>query len=153
MTMRSGVKLTALALFAVCLISSGSARADTNRSMTRYTDIAWRDALIMAPTHPSSARRTNCTSKQAPDGTFLPSTQALDPGATGFHVYEAMLGTDPKTLAQEGTAPACRPWAVAVRLLRSGNGSWKMHKPAYSLIANRSPLSGANWNIEPDIAE
>jgi hypothetical protein len=27
--MRSGIKLTALALFAVCLISSGSARADT----------------------------------------------------------------------------------------------------------------------------
>ena len=44
----------------------------------------------------------------------------------------------------------CRPWAVAVRLLRSGNGSWKMHKPAYSLIANRSPLSRANWKIFAD---
>jgi hypothetical protein len=29
-----------------------------------------------------------------PIGAYLPSTQALDPGATGFHVYEADLGTN-----------------------------------------------------------
>jgi hypothetical protein len=40
-----------------------------------------------------------------PIDAFLPSTQALDPGATGFQVFEALLGTDPKTLAQEGTPP------------------------------------------------
>jgi hypothetical protein len=40
-----------------------------------------------------------------PIDAFLPSTQALDPGATGFHVYEALLGSDPKTLAQEGSPP------------------------------------------------
>jgi hypothetical protein len=40
-----------------------------------------------------------------PIDAFLPSTQALDPGATGFQVFEALLGTDPKTLAQEGSPP------------------------------------------------
>ena len=29
-----------------------------------------------------------------PIGAYLPSTQAFDPGATGFHVYEADLGTN-----------------------------------------------------------
>jgi len=41
-------------------------------------------------------------------GAFLPSTQALDPGATGFNVREAVLGFDPRTLAQEGTPPVPR---------------------------------------------
>jgi hypothetical protein len=40
-----------------------------------------------------------------PIDAFLPSTQALDPGATGFYVFEALLGVDPKTLAQEGSPP------------------------------------------------
>jgi hypothetical protein len=40
-----------------------------------------------------------------PIDAFLPSTQALDPGATGFYVFEALLGVDPWTLAQEGSPP------------------------------------------------
>jgi hypothetical protein len=35
---------------------------------------------------------------------FLPSTQALDPGATGFYVLEAFLGGQ-YTLAKEGSPP------------------------------------------------
>jgi len=27
----------------------------------------------------------------------------LDPGATGFQIFEALLGSEPKTLAQEGS--------------------------------------------------
>lgn len=38
-----------------------------------------------------------------PIGAYLPSTQALDPGATGFNVYEADLGT--QTLAGPGGPP------------------------------------------------
>jgi hypothetical protein len=40
-----------------------------------------------------------------PIDAFLPSTQAIDPGATGFHVYESMVLSDPQTLAQEGSPP------------------------------------------------
>lgn len=38
-----------------------------------------------------------------PIGAYLPSTQALDPGATGFNVYEADLGT--QTFAGPGGPP------------------------------------------------
>lgn len=38
-----------------------------------------------------------------PIGAYLPSTQALDPGATGFNVYEANLGT--QTFAGPGGPP------------------------------------------------
>jgi hypothetical protein len=40
-----------------------------------------------------------------PIDAFLPATQALDPGATGFHVYETRVLSDPQTLAQEGSPP------------------------------------------------
>ena len=41
-----------------------------------------------------------------PISAFLPSTQALDPGASGFLVYEAPLEFEgPLTLAQEGSPP------------------------------------------------
>jgi hypothetical protein len=175
--MRSGVKLTALALFAVCLISSGSGRADTiddplhghclagcidngtntpiigatnelyfqaspgPQTGTMLVDVLvpnstptagfhvlvlivsggggvggveahlvsgndWTSGTLAAYLLATGASViTPNISPPNPIGAYLPSTQALDPGATGFHVYEAMLGTDPKTLAQEGTAP------------------------------------------------
>jgi hypothetical protein len=170
--MRSDVKLTALALFAVCLISSGSARADTiddplhghclagcidngtntpiigptngsyfQASPGPQTGIMLVDILVPnnIPLVPGSmvvavigggttaalplfggdwtsgtlgaflvaggSLATPNIGPANPIGAFLPSTQALDPGATGFHVSEAILGTDPRTLAQEGTAP------------------------------------------------
>jgi|SRR5215510_2270729 len=40
-----------------------------------------------------------------PIDAFRPATLALDPGATGFHVYESMVLSDPQTLAQEGSPP------------------------------------------------
>jgi hypothetical protein len=40
-----------------------------------------------------------------PIGAFLPATQAIDPGATGFRVYETPVLSDPQTLAQEGSPP------------------------------------------------
>jgi hypothetical protein len=40
-----------------------------------------------------------------PISAFLPSTQAIDPGATGFRVYESVVLSDPQTLAQEGSPP------------------------------------------------
>jgi hypothetical protein len=41
-----------------------------------------------------------------PIGAYLPSTQALDPGATGFFVYEADLGT---TTLQDASMPNVSP--------------------------------------------
>jgi hypothetical protein len=42
-------------------------------------------------------------SPSTPIGAYLPATQALDPGATGFRVYQFILAT--QTLAQEGSDP------------------------------------------------
>ena len=174
--MRSGVKLTAVALFAFCLISSGSGRADTiddplhghclagcisngtntpiigptngfyfQASPGPQTGILVVDILVpnsippikLTELHPNVAiisggsgiieahllsgnswtsgmlgaflvasgnsYATPNISPANPIGAYLPSTQALDPGATGFYVFEALLGVDPNTLAQEGT--------------------------------------------------
>jgi hypothetical protein len=43
-----------------------------------------------------------------PIDAFLPSTQALDPAATGFYVFETFLNGQ-YTLAQEGAAPESGP--------------------------------------------
>jgi hypothetical protein len=181
--MRSDVKLTALALFAVCLISSGSAHADaiadpllghclagcadngTNTPIsgpvviinddgtpsyvnpligvyfqaapgpqTGYMHI---DLLVPDNAHGGggpifivsggpggqvggglldgtwasgtlgafigAANGVVNPSPSTPIGAYLPATQALDPGATGFRVYQFILAT--QTLAQEGTDP------------------------------------------------
>jgi hypothetical protein len=42
-------------------------------------------------------------SPSTPIDAYLPATQALDPGATGFRVYQFILAT--QTLAQEGSDP------------------------------------------------
>jgi hypothetical protein len=66
------------ASFAVTGTSSGTA--------TLFSATAWTSGQLDAYLG-ISASPTN------PIGAFLPSTQALDPGATGFFVFQANLGT------------------------------------------------------------
>ena len=62
----------------------------------------WTSGTLGAYLLTSGSIATPNISPANPINAFLPATQALDPGATGFHVYEAVPG-DPKTLTQEGS--------------------------------------------------
>jgi hypothetical protein len=88
----------------VAIISGGSGARDAllvnggiDGPRARSVPSCW--LLVMAP----SSRRI--LSRPIRFDAFLPSTLALDPGATGFHVYESMVLSDPQTLAQEGSPP------------------------------------------------
>jgi hypothetical protein len=40
-----------------------------------------------------------------PIDAFLPATRAIDPGATGFHVYEGIVLSDPQTWRRKARRP------------------------------------------------
>ena len=78
-----------------------------------------------------------------PIGAFLPSTQALDPGATGFFVYQANLGTttlqspsNPNLSPLESIGPALPLASYIVGFFNEGTTS----KPSFQATANSGAI-------------
>jgi len=88
----------------VVILSGGGGVGSTSLSLLSGSD--WTSGTLGAYlVATGNSFVTPNISPANPIGAFLPSTQALDPGATGFHVYEAVPGFFPRTLAQEGSPP------------------------------------------------
>jgi len=86
-----------------------------------------------------------------PIGAFLPSTQALDPGATGFFVYQVNLGT---TTLQDAPNPNVSPLlnispdiplaSYLVAFLNEGtvaNPNWVATANSGAIFETRSPAT------------
>jgi hypothetical protein len=78
-----------------------------------------------------------------PIGAFLPSTQALDPGATGFYVYQADLGTatlqgpsHPNTSPVESLSSSLPSASYIVGFFNEGTAA----KPSYQATANSGAI-------------
>ena len=78
------------------------------------------------------------TSPTNPIGGFLPSTQAYDPGATGYYVYEAALGLNKLANVSNGTAGP---------LLQLGSGGNQILELGSLIVGflNTGTTSSPNW--------
>lgn len=76
---------------------SFSVSGDLTGTATLVSTTAWTSGFLATYTGHTGASPAN------PIGAYLPSTQGVDPGAAGFFVYEADLGS--ATLGHPGTGP------------------------------------------------
>jgi hypothetical protein len=94
-----------------------------------------------------------------PIGAYLPSTQALDPGATGFNVYEADLGTQtiagpsgPPNQLFDITGPPLASYLVAFIEFPTGGGEATANSGAIFITASCVPGT-PGCNSGPPIPE
>lgn len=91
-----------------------------------------------------------------PIGAYLPSTQALDPGATGFFVYQANLGTttlqgpsNPNVSPLEDISPGLPLASYIVGFFNEGTTD----APAYQATANSGAIFETSSPPPPSVPE
>lgn len=91
-----------------------------------------------------------------PIGAYLPSTQALDPGATGFFVYQANLGTttlqgpsNPNVSPLEEISPGLPLASYIVGFFNGGTTD----APAYQATANSGAIFETSSPPPPSVPE
>jgi hypothetical protein len=85
----------------IAIVSGGSGTASAGLLNT----VDWTSGTLGAYLLATNSTVTSNIKPTNPIDAFLPATRAIDPGATGFLVYETQVLFDPITLAQEGSSP------------------------------------------------